>query len=715
MTIRAVLIGLVLALALASMGYVNDVWMQFTCIGSDLMPTHAYGLLLVGLLVVNPLLRLIGRWAFKPGEWVVMLAMVLMGSVIAGTGLLWTWPHPLITPIQDQRQSPGWQSKDLLQYVPPQMMVPDVYREYAQGRGESLQPGDRSWRDPASRTAPPEVMAQLDTEDARLIKGYAVGLAPHGGRLAWDDVPWDKWTRPLSFWFVLLGLNFIAGLAMAVIVHRQWSQREHLSYPMVISVNELIAPPEQGLVNPLFRNSRFWIGFGIAFLVLLINGYYAWNKNSIQVPMGISLVPFRELLGPIAKVPSVNILDLTFFFAAVGLGYFLTSEASFSLGISGWLYALAVAPLIVAGVNVQTDLLAGGLPAYMYFGAYVGMGVMVLYLGRRFYWQALKSLVLGSKRAQDVLPSETAAVRILFLASVAMVAMLAWIGLSVWLAVAFVALTHLLFLMVGRVNAVTGLFIIQPCWHPVGILLAMLGGFVLGPQALIILAMLCVTLTIDPRIAAVPLAMNVLKLGELRQVKPGRLAGWMGVGIILAMIVGVAVTVYVIYNFGLAGTTSGDTRWALQVAQYPFQMLERTINSLNSADELAAAQSTLGWARLGHISSAQYFWPAASVGLFLVLACSWLRLRFSGWPLHPLLFLVWGTHWTTTFAPSFLLAWLLKDAITKYGGQKAYFAARPVFLGMMAGEFAAGLLWTIVGVAYFGVTGVTGPRFLVRP
>jgi hypothetical protein len=34
---------------------------------------------------------------------------------------------------------------------------------------------------------------------------------------------------------------------------------------------------------------------------------------------------------------------------------------------------------------------------------------------------------------------------------------------------------------------------------------------------------------------------------------------------------------------------------------------------------------------------------------------------------------------------------------------------------MMAGEFAAGLLWGLVGVGYYLLTGVTGPRFLVRP
>ncbi len=67
MTFRAVLIGLVLSVALASLGYVNDTWFFFSYIGGDLVPTHAYGLLLIGLLLVNPLLRLIRRFQFKGG------------------------------------------------------------------------------------------------------------------------------------------------------------------------------------------------------------------------------------------------------------------------------------------------------------------------------------------------------------------------------------------------------------------------------------------------------------------------------------------------------------------------------------------------------------------------------------------------------------------------------------------------------------------------
>ena len=888
MTVRAVLIGLVIGVALASLGYINDTWMFFSYIGGDLVPAHAFGLLLIGLLLVNPLLRLIGRWQFAGGEWVTILALMMMGSVLAGSGLFWTFPHPIITPISDQANSPGWQAKDLLQYVPPRMLVADVYRDYARAHGitrqgdektmraalarhlaqeqispaeaqrsldelddlakrprgdlifelyarqnaaavealvgqtwekavaaslgrdsetyrnllrqapstaqattqqarlklrdlarqylseqkiagsegdapelalaihlgrqtetfgklqaESRQPmGELAYAEYVSRHKlapspgqPPrqviadhlakgrltgseadDILRGLDSEYDRIIRGYMNGLSRPKQLLPIGQVPWEAWRPALTFWYAVLSLVFIGGIAAAVVVHRQWSQREHLAYPTVIFANELISDGSTGLVNPIFRNRMFWIGFGIAMLVLVVNGYQRYNKEFLTIPIGVSFNPFRDLLGPIMKVPMYgqNILNVSLYFSAIGLAYFLTSEASFSLGISGWMYVLAAAPLVQAGVDMSVSTYSGGLPMYMYFGAYLGMAVIVLYLGRRFY-AAVLSRSVGLRWGDDVLPREVWACRITIMAAAALAWLLVSIGLHWLIAILFVALCGLVFLMIGRVNVATGLFVIQPMWHPVDILLGIFGAYALGPHVLIILGVLCTVVTFDSRITSLPLVLNALKLGELQKVKTGRLAGWMGVGIVLALVISVPLTVWLLYDLGVSGVQSGGTAWGLTVARYPFTMLERNINQLASSDQLTAAALPTDFWRLMHMRPAAHFWTAMGIGMGLVLACSWLRLRFSGWPLHPLVFLVWGTPWMTAYAPSFLLAWLLKNAITRYGGQKSYFRARPLFIGLVAGEFAAAILWAIVGVVYYLYTGTPGQSFLVRP
>ncbi len=720
MTLRAILLGLLVALALASAGYFNDIWLSFPAIGGNLMPTHAFGLLMVALLAVNPLLRLLGRWKFSAGELVVMLSLVLMGSVIAGSGLLWVFPHPIITPIEDQTRRPGWQQADLLQYVPPAMMVEQVYRKYGREHGIRRMPAE-PWQQAIERGVEEGVVPGADLKHLRrqrddIFTDYMQGKG-RGGKplIGFAQVPWYAWRKTLAFWFAVLGLNFIAGLAAAVVVHRQWSRREHLAFPIAVVVGGLIEPPSgRRLFNDVFRNKGFWTAFVLVFGVLAVNGCHAWWPGFIAIPTGIDLRPLRDILGAVGKVPWVNLLEVRFYFAAIGLAYFLTSEASLSLGLSAWLYVLAAAPLVAAGVDMQTDVLAGGLPAFMYFGAYLGLAVMVLYLGRRFYWAVLKrSLWLGGQ--EDVLPREVAACRVLVMASAALVGLLWWTGLHPLLATAFVALTGMLFLMVGRINVTTGLFIIQPFWHPVTVLAAVFGAYALGPQALVILAMLSVVVTIDPRIAVVPLALNAIRLGEMNKLKPGRLAGWMGAAVILAMIVAVGVTVWGMYDLGVQGVDSGGTQWALVVARMPFDMLQRAVDKLSATDSLQAASAPTTLSRLARPDPTPHFFTAAGIGFALVMACSYLRLRLPRWPLHPMLFLVWGSRWTTEFAPSFLLAWLIKTQIMRYGGQTYYRRARPFFIGLMAGEFTAGIFWGAIGVGYYLLTGVTGPSFSVRP
>ena len=273
-----------------------------------------------------------------------------------------------------------------------------------------------------------------------------------------------------------------------------------------------------------------------------------------------------------------------------------------------------------------------------------------------------------------------------------------------------------LFLMVSRLNVAAGLFVIQPMWHPVDILVAGFGSYALGPQAMIALAVLCTLVTIDPRIAVAPLAANALRLGDLQKLRPGRLAGGMAAAIVLALLVSVPVTLYLLYDLGSNTMDSPGTRWADAVAHMPFNMVTRHVNKLRISGQLAAAEGPVTLGRLwSDRHAAPYFHAAFGVGLALVLVCSYLRLRFPRWPLHPLVFLVWGTPWMVVYAPSFFLAWVLKSAVTKFGGRQTYHKAKHFFLGLVAGEVLAAIFWAIVSTAYYLSTGLQAKSFLVRP
>ena len=102
-------------------------------------------------------------------------------------------------------------------------------------------------------------------------------------------------------------------------------------------------------------------------------------------------------------------------------------------------------------------------------------------------------------------------------------------------------------------------------------------------------------------------------------------------------------------------------------------------------------------------------------GLVAVLAFAAIRLRWPKWPLHPVLFLVWGTYAGYTFAASFLAGWFIKVAVTQYGGASWYQRLKPMMFGMIAGEMLAGLVTMAVGFVYWLKTGCPRRRSTLCP
>jgi hypothetical protein len=97
------------------------------------------------------------------------------------------------------------------------------------------------------------------------------------------------------------------------------------------------------------------------------------------------------------------------------------------------------------------------------------------------------------------------------------------------------------------------------------------------------------------------------------------------------------------------------------------------------------------------------------MGVVLVAVFSILRLRFTWWPLHPVMFLVWGTYPMMRFSHSFLLGWAIKVAVTRLGGGRKYRELMPFMIGAIAGDLLGGLVFMILGGAYYGTEGVIPP------
>jgi hypothetical protein len=403
-----------------------------------------------------------------------------------------------------------------------------------------------------------------------------------------------------------------------------------------------------------------------------------------------------------------------FFFAAIGLAFLLASEVSFSVGISNWAYLLFFLLLGSYGVDMSWDYMAGGVLPFMLFGAYLGGGAVILYTGRKFYGAVLRRTV-GLATAEAVEADTVWAGRILLLSGAIMVLLLQRaLGLDLLMSALVLGMVALTFLIVARIHVETGLLFIQPTWQAAAVMAGLFGLHALGPRTLIIVGMLSLVLTIDPRVCLMPLVANALKVADRQSLSPARLGRWMVLVLVVCLAAGTIVTLYVQYVYG-ADRLYG---WANPAAQMPFDMLSRSVNSLAAEYALDSAGRADGWGgleRLTVMQPSRAFLQSAGLGLGLMLVTSAARLRWSWWPIHPVLFMVWGSIISGWFAPSFLLGWLVKVAVTRFGGGRAYLRARPLFIGLIAGEMVMGVVWIVVGAAYYARHGTAGPMFHVHP
>ncbi len=91
---------------------------------------------------------------------------------------------------------------------------------------------------------------------------------------------------------------------------------------------------------------------------------------------------------------------------------------------------------------------------------------------------------------------------------------------------------------------------------------------------------------------------------------------------------------------------------------------------------------------------------AMGVGLVTTLALLFLRLRFFGFPLHPIGYAVsssWSIH--LVWLP-LLLAWVFKGLALRYGGLPAYRRYLPFFLGLILGDCVMGSLWGAISLIF---------------
>ncbi|MBI5725369.1 MAG: hypothetical protein HZA50_15540 [Planctomycetes bacterium] len=704
MTFRAILIGLLGAAFIGGTAYINDMYMRSSLMVGHNFPLSVFGGLVAATMLLNPLLGLVRRgWMFSSGELAIMMAVMLAGCGLATGGMMRFFTTDLVMPVKFYQNDISWKKAEVMKYLPPGVIPGDG--KYDKEIVEDFLTGKVREAEPVEKPGPPLPWY-------RSLYEWFLKVADRFR----NDVPWAKWGPALSNWVPLSLLVFMCSVCLALIVHRQWSSNEHLRYPIARIANILMDQDEGRRFGPIYRNGLFWTGFGIIFGINLINGINAWYPNEfIQVPLRFDFGALRQKWPDMGTVPHAHVIFFwPFLFpAVVAITFFLASDVSLSLGLSGIIYSIVIYTLWHMNIGAFGDQVLGDnmFICWQQFGSAIAILLLMLYTGRRYYTQVFKGAFTG-RHARDVEKTSVWALRILLICMAGLVLVLGRMGLDWPLAVALMLLIGFKFIIVARINVESGMFFAQTTWNSLFIMISVFGCQALGPSALLVIGIISVTLALDTRELILPFILNGLKLCDNRRIPAGKAAWPMAGAIVLALAVAIPAVLWANYNFGKPKYDGWSTEAMPKTA---FDIASKAISKLQMDGKLQESLGYSAWQRVTHAEVINRFGSAVLIGFVLALAVSILRLRFAWWPIHPVIFLMWGNWGISLVAFSFLIGWILKTLVTRLGGSQNLQRAQALMIGVIAGDLLAGLLFMGFGGGYYLFMDKFPPQFSILP
>lgn len=475
------------------------------------------------------------------------------------------------------------------------------------------------------------------------------------------------WLPVIISWSAFVIALWLVLLALTVLLRKQWTENEKLSYPIVQLPIAMTNNPKK-----FFTNHWMWIGFGVAGSAELLNGLNYLFPTIPSLPIkGLSLGQFSSR--PWSAMGSIHV---SFYPFAIGLMFFTPLDLSFSC----WVFYL------LGRIQLIVNDAIGGQNIYhleQQAGAWIAFGFIPLWTGRQYYLRLLfqifgKRNSTDSDKSSDQTEPMTYRTAIIMMATglVFLIFFCHQIGMSLWTILLFLMIYFPMVIGVTRIRAEVGPPIHQMIFvDPGRTMVAALGTRRLGTNNLTGLTFLYPFVRCF-RAHPMPSELEAFRIAERTQIGYRQLQ----TGMIIAIIFGVLFTfwiyLHIMYQMGAASKARG---WLVYMGWESFNRLQTWIVHPRNSNVT----------EVGVITSSFLF-----TILLLIMKNSFLW-----WPLHPGGYvLVTGTGFSGLWFTA-LLSWTVKATVLKIGGVRLYRKAVPFFLGLILGDYTLGCLWSLLGLA----------------
>lgn len=482
-------------------------------------------------------------------------------------------------------------------------------------------------------------------------------------------VPWQLWIQPGLLWLLFFFALWCTLYSLMSLFYRAWTEEERLSFPQVFIPLE-VTGGESGN-TPFFRNRLMWSGFAIAAVYNLVNIAHALNPAIPAFGKNIDLSPIFTVS------PWSELAPLRFEIRPemIGLGYLVSKEISLTVWLSYFIEKTAA----VIGVSMGEP--AGQLPYAQEqgMGAYLVLALVLVWLSRRQLRRAWSAAIRGENTpgSQGLSPRWSFVGLIGGFAAVWIFMTLA--GMAAWVAMVYLILVIAVAMVYGRLRAEAGVPLVWlfPYYMQKKALFYAFGSqpFLLSGKSTLPVWALFTFLARGYFPAVTGYQVESMELGRKANINAKHVMMAVSLAVILGFVVGWYNHLTPYYQFGATQLRGGIWGEWIAKPEYAASIKEAT----------TATQPDLP--RVG----------AMFIGAVAGMLMWMLRLRLTGFPLHPLGYVMTCSYGSLIWG-SFLVVWLLKSLALRYGGMRFYRQTIPFFLGLALGHFAiAGILWGLTG------------------
>jgi uncharacterized membrane protein YuzA (DUF378 family) len=641
--LRAVILGLILAVTICAITPINNVYRHATPLGGGHFPLAPFFILVWLTILLAVIGKLGGNRNLLTGkELLVAWIQMVIVTGIAYTGLVRTLFINLTAPYHFATVENRWE----------EVLVPLLPK--------ALYPQSQS-----------------------AIEGLYNGIS--GGRkLGWlevlQQIPWEAWTTPLCIWGGFILLCYFVMICLVNIFSKQMIINERMNFPLLQVPQMLGDALDKNGIGRFFTNRFVLAGLLIPIGIHLINGLHFYFPAVPQIPTLILAGPYFPEYGLFS---GFHKLKIYIYPAFIGFAFLTSKQVSFSFWLFFIIGGLLIGLLGLFGYNIPAAALGITFGPTLsrpeetqMIGAYGIYFLFLLWLARGHIISVVHDAFTFIK--EDDLGNEWFSNTVSFwgfiLGSLVIMLWCSYYGMPFAVSFLLIVACFMIIFVATRIICQGGVVYFTLTAAPIDGLIFIFGPGFFTSIGLLIAGVVQKVLFVDLRESLMPSLLHARKVTQ-NITNMRMIFGSILITLVAGVVVSSLATLALCYKFGVREL---QLDWATRTTVAVYENIYTLIES---------PQVTSHWVMVFSVAGAL---------VMLILVICYHRVYW--WPLHPIGYLTAYSSAMRILWFSFFVGWFCNSLCMRYGGVILFKKLRYFFVGLIIGDFLMGGVWALVGL-----------------